>query len=201
MSQPVRKQALATLSHQLLRKSSVLKKVAFSKSTLHAKMAVGGPYYDPDFPLPFYFPKSRTPLWHESDVDTWIEMSAIRYRKASKDAAVDCMPSLELRPNEANVQVAMPAQAPSPSDAKGSAADIPETCEALIEPEVHGISLAKRKEVRLIPKPLRYISSRDASVLSKWQRQGGLPDIADAGQTERVAELSAAQLAPLPFDR
>lgn len=57
---------------QLIRKSRLLEKVPFSKSTLYTKLLNRGPRHDPTFPQPIYSPNSRIPFWREADVDNWI---------------------------------------------------------------------------------------------------------------------------------
>lgn len=58
--------------NQLIRKSRLLEKVPFSKSTLYAKLLNAGPYHDPTFPRPIYSLNSRIPFWREADLDDWI---------------------------------------------------------------------------------------------------------------------------------
>ncbi|WP_157609026.1 helix-turn-helix transcriptional regulator [Variovorax sp. Root411] len=59
-----------------MRKQRLLKKIPFSKSTLHAKLDPKSPYFDSSFPRPIYFPGSRIPYWDEATVDAWIAASA-----------------------------------------------------------------------------------------------------------------------------
>ena len=56
-----------------MRKQHLLKKIPFSKSTLHAKLDPKSPYYDSSFPTPIYFPGSRIPYWDAAAVDAWVE--------------------------------------------------------------------------------------------------------------------------------
>lgn len=56
-----------------IRKSMLLEKLPFSKTTLHAKLEEGGPYHDPSFPRPVYMNNSRMPLWDEAKVDVWMQ--------------------------------------------------------------------------------------------------------------------------------
>jgi len=60
----------------LLRKADLLRMLCISKSTLHAKLAEHGPYFDPSFPKPFRYPNSRSPIWRLEQILAWVERAA-----------------------------------------------------------------------------------------------------------------------------
>ncbi|TAK92911.1 MAG: AlpA family phage regulatory protein [Aquabacterium sp.] len=193
MSHPVRKQAQVTPSCQLLRKSSLLKKVAFSKSTLHAKMTVGGPYHDPDFPLPFYFPKSRVPMWRESEVDAWIAKSVERYRQDSRGTPVEAMPGLEPSPPVAGGPADAVPDTQHLCNEPSGAVDMAASREAIAKAEPPSALIDQRKPALAISKPKVLLSHPIRSGFSNSALQERAPQAEAANPQQYLAGEPVAQ--------